>query len=322
MRPCVRTDRVDWKGTVMPTEVSRVIDALARSQHGLVTSEQAVRGLGPSRKRRWVLEGRLLAVQPRVFRVAGAPSTWHQQLKAAALTTDGVISHRSAAELWGLIQPAGYVDVSVQPPRAPRAEPPVIVHRVKDLHPELAVDREGLRVTDPVRTVIDLGLVLPAWAVRDALSRGITTRLFAVTEVDRLREALGRKGRNGTGIVRELLEERRLTGGTEESTLELRLLRLARKHGLPQMTVQHEVWHAGRFVARVDAAFPDRKLAIEVDGFEHHSSPDAFQRDRTRQNRLVALGWTVLRFTWDDVVRRPSLVAQTIHEAFHRLPAA
>ena len=64
-------------------------------------------------------------------------------------------------------------------------------------------------------------------------------------------------------------------------------------------SVQHEVWHAGRFIARVDAALAELRLAIEVDGFEHHSSPDAFQRDRTRQNRLVALGWTVLRFTWD-----------------------
>lgn len=306
----------------MTIEVSNVVDELARAQHGLVTSEQAVRALGPSRKARWIAERRLLCVQPRVFRVAGAPRTWHQHLMAAALTTEGIVSHRSAAEMWGLIQPAGYVDVSVQPPRAPRAQPPVIIHRIKDLHPELAVEREGLRLTDPVRTLIDLGLVLPTWAVRDALSRGITTRLFAVGEVDRLRDALGRKGRNGTGVVRQLLEERLLMGGDEESVLERRLLHLAREHGLPPMKVQHEVWHAGRFIARVDGAYTDRKLAIEVDGFAHHSSPDAFQRDRERQNRLVALGWTVLRFTWHDVVNRPSMVATSILEAIRRLPAA
>ena len=61
--------------------------------------------------------------------------------------------------------------------------------------------------------------------------------------------------------------------------------------------------------------YAELRLAIEVDGFEHHSSPDAFQRDRTRQNRLVALGWTVLRFTWEDVVKRPAMVAQTIRDA-------
>ncbi len=51
-------------------------------------------------------------------------------------------------------------------------------------------------------------------------------------------------------------------------------------------------------------------------------SPDAFQHDRTRQNHLVALGWTVLRFTWADVVHRPDHVAQTILRAVRRLAAA
>lgn len=298
------------------------LDELVQRQHGLVTSAQATKILGPSRKQRWVAERRLVFTQPSVFRMAGAPETWHQAVMAAALSADAVVSHRSAAELWGLIQPAGYVDISIRPPRQPRLQPPAIAHRILDLHPELAVEREGMSVTDPTRTIIDLGLVLPIWAVRDAMSRGLSTRLFRISEVERLREALGRRGRNGTGVVRELLEERLLTGRPEESLLEKRLADLVRRHDLPVLATQHEVWHAGRFVARVDAAFPERRLAIEVDGYEHHSSPEAFQRDRTRQNRLVALGWTVLRFTWDDVVKRPEMVAQTIREAIDRLPAA
>lgn len=304
------------------SETSAVIDRLAQEQHGLVTSAQAVKGLGPGRKNRWVASGRLVSVQPGVLRAAGAPQTWHQAVLAAQLATNGIVSHRSAAELWGLIQPAGYVEVSVHPDRQPVLRPPAILHRIRDLHPELATDRAGLRITDPVRTVIDLGLVLPTWSVRDALSRGITAKLLDVTQTQWLREALGRQGRNGTGIIGELLDERLLTAGNEESLLERRFLDLARRHELPPMAVQHEIWHAGRFVARVDAAYPPLLVAIEVDGFSAHSSPDAFQRDRTRQNRLVALGWIVLRFTWDDVVRRPAMVAKTIREAIDRQPAA
>jgi very-short-patch-repair endonuclease len=304
------------------TEISTVIDRVAGAQHGLVTSAQAVKALGPGRKDRWVKERRLLSVQPGVFRVSGAPQTWHQAVLAASLATEGIVSHRSAAELWGLIQPAGYIDVSVRPDRKPTLRPPAILHRIADLHPELAAERDGLRLTDPVRTVVDLGLVLPKWSVRDALSRGITTRLLTVPQVTLLRQALGRRGRNGTGVLRQILEDRSMTDGTEESILERRFMDLVHRHGLPAPTFQHEVWHGGRFVARVDAAYADRKLAIEVDGFEHHSSPDAFQRDRTRQNRLVALGWTVLRFTWGDVVRRPASVAAQIAEAIDRLPAA
>lgn len=306
----------------MSAETSVVIDELAREQHGLVTSDQAVKALGPGRKGRWVAEGRLISLQPGVFRVAGAPESWHQAVLAAALAADAVVSHRTAAELWGLIQPSGYVEVSVPPSRQPRLRPPAILHRVGDLHPELAAHREGLRLTDPVRTVIDLGLVLPRWGVRDALSRGLTTRLLGVAEVGRLRDALARQGRNGTGVMRMVLEDRLLTAGTEESLLEARFVDLVRRHGLPTLVFQHEVWHAGRLMARVDAAYPDLRLAIEVDGFAAHSSPAAFQRDRTRQNRLVALGWTVLRFTWPDVVRDPTSVSRTIRAARARLEAA
>jgi very-short-patch-repair endonuclease len=306
----------------MQAEHSTIVDELASRQHGLVTSAQAVRAMGRGRKNRWVSERRLLVTQPGVYRVAGAPQSWHQAVLAASLATDGVVSHRSAAELWGMIQPAGYVEISVQPGKRPTLNPPGIVHRIGDLHAELSVDREGMRVTDPVRTAIDLGLVLPQWSVRDAVSRGITTRLFGVAELQRLREALGRQGRNGTGVMQRVLDERLLTIGTEESLLEKRLIDLMRRHDLPLAEMQYELWHAGRFIARIDAAYPSRKIAIEVDGFASHSSPDAFQRDRTRQNRLVALGWTVLRFTWADVVQRPATVARTILDAIDRLTAA
>jgi len=298
------------------------LDELVQRQHGLSTTSQAIEILGPSRKQRWVTERRLVSVQPGVLRVAGAPETWHQSLMAAALSANAVVSHRSAAELWCLIPPAGYIDISVHPSYRPRLRPPAVAHRILDLHPELAIERQGMRVTDPTRTIIDLGLVMSTWAVRDAMSRGLSTRLFRIADVDRLRDVLGRRGRNGTGIVRELLQERLLTGRPEASLLEKRLADLVRRHDVPTLVTEHEVWHAGRFVARVDAALPECRLAVEVDGYEHHSSPEAFQHDRTRQNRLVALGWTVLRFTWDDVVRRPAMVAQTIREAIDRLSAA
>ena len=99
----------------MVVEHVAALDALVREQHGLVTGEQATALLGAYRKRRWVTEGRVISVQPGVFRMAGAPTTWHQSLKAAQLATGGVVSHRSSAELWGLLQPSGHVEVSIHP---------------------------------------------------------------------------------------------------------------------------------------------------------------------------------------------------------------
>ena len=306
----------------MPIERSVAVDELARRQHGLVTSPQAIEALGLSRKNRWVRERRLVSVQPRVFRVTGAPETWHQNLLAACLAVDGIVSHRSAAELWGLIQPCGYVELSVPYEVNRSVRPPAIVHRIKDLRPGLAVEREGFRLTDVVRTIIDLGLVLPEWQVHRAISKGIGSGAFEIGQIRALREALGRPGRNGTGVVRAILDGEVLLFTKEESELEKRFTALARKRGLPMFELQHEVWHGGRFIGRVDAALPDIKLAIEVDGFEHHTTLDGFQHDRTRQNALVSLGWTVLRFTWQDIVRRPAHVAHVIEQAVGRLSAA
>lgn len=76
---------------------------------------------------------------------------------------------------------------------------------------------------------------------------------------------------------------------------------------------QHPV---GRY--EIDFAYPELRIAIEVDGYGPHSSRAAFQSDRVRQNDLVGLGWMVLRFTWADVVRRPERVARQIAQAIGR----
>ena len=298
------------------------IDEAARAQHGLVTGEQALAALGPYRRRRWVTESRLLHAQPGVYRLAGAPETWHQALKAVELSTGGIVSHRSAAEIWGLLFPSGYVEASIKQGHAAKLHPPAIAHRIKDLRPDLAVEREGLRVTDPVRTIVDLGLVVPHALVASALRRGLSKRLVSLADARQIRERLGRRGRNGTGILGEVIDIHVLADEKAESELEVRFLQLRKRYDLAELTLQYEVWAMGHCVARVDGAVPRLKLAVEIDGFEHHSTPEAFQRDRSRQNELVALGWTILRFTWTDVVEHPDRVARQIRRTIQRLEAA
>ncbi len=90
------------------------------------------------------------------------------------------------------------------------------------------------------------------------------------------------------------------------------MLRICRDHLLPVPVCQFEVRLGRRLLGRVDFALPDLRLAIEVDGYERHASLQAFQHDRARQNDLVAAGWTVLRFTWDDLRQRPERVAGAV----------
>jgi REase_MTES_1575 len=120
-------------------------------------------------------------------------------------------------------------------------------------------------------------------------------------------------------VMRRVLEPR-LAGEPPTGVLEARMARLIAAQGLPPAVPEYRVWtDAGQFVARVDFAYPELRLAIEVDGYEAHSSVEAFRHDRTRQNALVACGWTVLRFTWTEVDAGAPHVGRTIWDARRRL---
>lgn len=294
------------------------LDSLARTQHGLLTTAQAVDVLGRSRKERMAASGMLGRVQPGVWRLAGTRPTWHQQLAAAQLSSGGRVSHRAAGEIWAMTSPRSWVEASVRSPRQPVLWAPAILHTIVDLTDAHTIEREGLLVTTPARTLIDLGLVLPRAGVERALLRSLGSGLLSLPEVRELREQLSRCGRTGVGIIGDLLDALPPGATRAESPLELRFLKLAHGGGLPTPAVQHEIWHHGRFVARVDAAYPELRIAIELDGYEWHTGRTAFQRDRTRQNELVGLGWIVLRFTWADVADRPEQTIDTIRQALAR----
>jgi very-short-patch-repair endonuclease len=102
--------------------------------------------------------------------------------------------------------------------------------------------------------------------------------------------------------------------------LESRFAAVLRRYGVPRAVYQYTVRSGGRFIARVDFAYPECRLAVEVDGHDSHRTPAQLQSDLTRQNLLVAEGWTILRFTWADVVQRPDMVAEAVLHQLARLP--
>jgi very-short-patch-repair endonuclease len=289
--------------------------ALAADQHGVVHLAQAREsGLSHDGVLRRQRAGRLLEVHPLVFRVAGAPDTHLAALRAAALAVEpgGVVSHRSAGWLWGLLPEDGeVVEVTVPRSRGPRLHG-VVVHRSRDLVPEHTTVRQGIPVTNPLRTLVDLGAVCSRWTVEDALDRGLVARLFTVAAVEWLLHEVARPGRRGCGVLRTVLDERALGTARPDGLLEPRMARLLRSYGLPPAAFQHGVPEAA---ARLDFAYPDRRLGIEVDGYEVHGTARAMEADHDRHNRLVAAGWTVVRFTWHQVVRRPADVAAAVRSA-------
>lgn len=299
------------------------IHELAARQHGLVTRHQLTEsGMRPSTITDWARRGQLRRVRPGVFATPGSNPTDLQRLMAVVLAAgDGAVaSHRAAAWLWDLVDDLTF-EITV--PRARRLRPEgATVHRPLDDHVARRSIRFGVPVTNPLRTLCDLGSVVSADELSLAVERALTTRLVSVKGLRREATESAAQGRRGPRALIDVLEARALTDRPPDSVFESRVAAFFRRHRLPRPVYQYTVRRSGRFLARVDFAYPEWLLAIEFDGHDAHRTPAQLQRDLTRQNLLVTAGWTILRFTWADVVERPEVVAATIRAQLANLGAA
>jgi very-short-patch-repair endonuclease len=220
-------------------------------------------------------------------------------------------SHLSGAGLWQLDGThEGPIHVSL---KSDRAIDRVVVHRRGRTDDPEVVTIDGIPVTAIDRTLLDLAAVASSQRVGLALDDALRRRL---TGLERLQTFLaGRKGRAGTRVLRKLLQVRDHKDARVESRLESSLLRLLRNQRIPIPLAQYTVLSGDEFVARLDFAYPEGRIALEADGYRWHSSPEQWRRDIRRENQLKLLGWTVLRFSWEDVHDRPQLVTNQIREA-------
>ena len=122
-------------------------------------------------------------------------------------------------------------------------------------------------------------------------------------------------GRNGVGVLAELLDRRHATAAMPQSVLERRMLRLLEGAGLAEPACQLRVPRADGRTAFLDLAYPQIRLGIELDGHAWHSTKRQRQRDNERQNQVVLSDWKILRFTYEDVTQRPEYVANVVRHA-------
>jgi len=233
------------------------------------------------------------------------------QAAALLLPPGGAISGRSAALLFGadVLPLDAPVEVTVPRPAAMRQHARLVVRRAV-LPPYEVTRRNGLPATTPVRTAFDLArqpdLVEAVVGVDALLYR-------RVVKLEQL--ATYSAGRRGWRNVRQVPRVLSLAATEVESPMETRTRLVIVLAGLPAPVVQFDVLdRAGRFVARVDLAYPHIRLAIEYDG-DHHRERATFRRDVARLNALRLAGWTVLRFTADDILRHPSRVVAQVRAA-------
>jgi very-short-patch-repair endonuclease len=289
--------------------VSRIA-RIADQQHGVFSRQQAFEaGLTRDQIDYRVSTRAFVTSDHGVYKVAGSPSTWKQRLMAACLAGPAVASHRAAGTLWSFPgMPNEIMEVTALRHRRRHAVE-VTWHESRHLGERDVTTIEGIPVTRPVRTFLDLGLVLSSTELEAVLDHGLHRHLLDLATIWRRLEELGDL-RPGATRVRALLD-RRVAERPAESVLETRFRQLVRDAGLPKPTPQYEIRVNGSRV-RVDFAYPDVEIAIELDGAAYHSGEAAKKRDRHRDLRLGAIGWRVLRFDWDEVTRTPEHVLKML----------
>jgi very-short-patch-repair endonuclease len=285
--------------------VARVL----RSQNAAITYEQLIAaGLSRAAIRARVARGALVAVFYRVY-VAGDPVMLPLAAETSALLSlgDAVLSHRSAATVWGLTPP-DRTTIHVTVPGNPRPRPGVTIHRVRSLHPADLRIRHNLRLTSPARTMIDFAADASSSELADAFGEARGKRLLSDAA---LSAALSRAPGNheGAAVIRKLGRED--PGSTYTRSKAERLIRrLMKEAELPQPLVGRRL---NGFT--VDFLWPDQRLILEVDGHDTHGDRLAFEEDRRRDQIQTAAGHTVVRVTWRQLTQEPMAVTARIAQA-------
>lgn len=292
-----QTGGIDW-----------LIARLAERQHGVVARRQ-VEGMGLGRRGIEVRlrSGRLHRIHAGVYAVGHRAISGRARWMAAVLFCgpEAVLSHRSAAALWGIRNPtSGAIEVTT--PAKSRSRGAIRRHYSR-LPADEVTEQDGIPVTTVPRTVFDIAAQSGADDAEAALRQAEYLRLYDRLSLPDLLDRY--PGRRGSKAVRQCLARRRLTAGRGRSWLEDVFLPFLDRHELPrpgQLNAWIEV--RGKRV-EVDCYWPQLSAIVELDGFAAHGTRIAFREDRARDRRLLAAGYGVARIAPEQLEDEPAEVA-------------
>lgn len=282
-------------------DADRRVAALAGRRHGIASWEElAAAGLGRKAVATRVADGRFVRIHRGVYLIARpAPPLAHEAAALVACGAAAVLSHSSAAAMWGFAGPvAGPLDVTVRAGQR-RSRPGLRLHEAQ-LNPRDVRRRHDLPVTSPARTLLDLATTTPASDLAHALNEAQVQRLTTPIE---LRSLLARSsGHQGAGALRGALDT---APGMTRSEAERRLFALVAAAELPRPVPNARVagWE-------VDLHWPGHDLVVEFDSWQFHSTRAAFERDRRKDAGLQLAGQRVVRVTDRQVPAPVALAAR------------
>lgn len=279
---------------------TRELSRRFRDQHGVISRSQ-LEALGVSSRavQRRLALGEWERLSSKTIRLAGSAQTPEQGLFALYLSAgpSAIASHRSAAWLWQLARPPEVHAVTV--PRGVSSRAAIgEVHRPADF-PEHVVTLKNIPCTNPLRTIVDVAAVTAPSELECIVDSALASKVVSIQAIETELDRLARHGRRGVKALRSALRWRQTAGVAQPSVLESRVLRLLHQAGVKPLAV--EVKTNNDLSYRVDVLLRPG-LALEVDGYAYHASPEQMTEDARRRNRLRLSGTQVLVYTWKDVV--------------------
>lgn len=276
-----------------------------REQHGVFNRMQAM-GAGYRRSTidSKVRTGEWSSLHPGVYCDEGVPQSWLRDMSSAVIWAQpACASGRAAAFLHRL---PGFEEPEFElltTNRRITSRCGINVHHTTRLPREQIERVQSIRCTSVERTILDLcGIVgrrRAAIALDHSLSRGMST----LGSFDFCLFLVARRGRNGCGILRQLLKERCELSRAPESPLETIIFEQLASSGLPLPTPQFELFdEAGHFLARPDFVWPEEKLIVEGHSRLWHSGKELEARDRERQLKLRHADYRIVYVSWPDAI--------------------
>lgn len=276
---------------------ARELHGLAATQKWLLRREQVLGHLSEDQLE-YAVGTRTLVPVFRTYKPWGAPEWWEQRLQAAAWSFDAVASHRSAArvhQLGGV--PAVRLELTVPWPRLVRAKG-VLVHSSKLLLPQFVTEVDGIPVTTPDRTCIDLSAVCSVGPLERAWESAKVAGLVTPDSVQRTAIRMQARGRRRMQTVWQILERWDPSIDVKDLDLQTRTLRWILADGIEEPEIEFWVVINGARYA-LDLAWPALKVCVECDGWEHHGQRRRFRTDRDKVTELELAGWLVIPTTSD-----------------------
>jgi len=277
---------------------------LATRQHGVVGRAQLIEiGVSARTVEAWARRGRLHRIHRGVYIVGSRRIDQHGRWLAGVLACGrgAVLSHASAAGLWGLARPRGSTDVTCSPGRARRGG--IRAHEGA-LHLSERTEQSSIPITTVARTLFDYAEVVPFAQLEKAWEEADRRNLLQLAAVERVCER--GYGRRALKPIRRLLAEARAPS-EGRSPLENRFARFRDRYGLPPAATNVEV-----LGSEVDVLWPAARLIVELDNWEHHGHRAGFERDRARDPTLLLNGYRTIRVTHRRLDEEPDAIAAEI----------